>query len=90
MALKSDFEATNVISSTFVDEVANPGDKNAEGLENDRAEIRSLGSQRSTGDQLRGLIDPLHRGRQLDRATVLRKQIKDRKTAAKLRARRDN
>lgn len=26
MALKSNFEATNVISSPFVDEIANPGD----------------------------------------------------------------
>lgn len=39
MALKSNFEATNVISSPFVDEVANPGETGSAGIDNARAAI---------------------------------------------------
>ncbi len=47
MALKSNFEDADFISSPFVDEIANPGNTGSAGLDNARSAIdRELNAQR--------------------------------------------
>ncbi len=86
MALKSNFEDANFISSPFVDEVANPGDLNAEGLANDK---RKLAAEFTGAKSLRNLVNPIAGGKALKRKRMLRKRIKERKIAAELREERD-
>ncbi len=52
MALKTNFEATNVISSPFVDEVANPGHTVSER----QAKAQRVGSRAALSDKQRGTI----------------------------------
>ncbi len=71
MALKTNFEDANFISSPFVDEVANPGDLNAQGLAQDREKLRQAANP----------IGPAA----IKHNTMLRKRIKERKIAQRLR-----
>ncbi len=88
MALKTNFEDADFISSPFVDEIANPGDLNAQGLANDREEVR----QRRATVQDAGLLKAIVRTADPEntrRLVTLKKQIKERQIAQRLRDKRD-
>jgi hypothetical protein len=85
MALKTNFEATSDVASPFVDEIANPGDLNAQGLAQDREKLRQTSA--------RARIQAGAGSRNTDsiaRVQMLTKRIKERQIAQQLRDERDN
>lgn len=83
MALKTNFEATSDVASPFIDEVANPGNLNAQGLAHDREKLRQT---RRSAFELAATGGRSTEG--IQRIQMLTKRIKDRKTAARLRKER--
>jgi len=84
MALKTNFSDASFIASPFVDEVANPGDLNAQGLAQDREKLR----QASTSARL-AAASGSRSTEGIDRVTMLTKRIRERQIAQRLRDKRD-
>lgn len=85
MAMKTAFEDASFIASPFVDEIANPGDLNAQGLARDRDNLRQASRQARLA-AASGSRDT----EGIDRVQMLTKRVRERQIAQRLRDQRDN